>query len=259
MKLSFEKYHGAGNDFIMLDGWNHVPEISHQQIRLLCDRHFGIGADGLMILKRHDQFDFEMLYYNADGAPGSMCGNGGRCISRFAMEKKYVGEKIEFLASDGPHTALMLPDNYIGLRMNDVSEVEIKGVDMFIDTGSPHYIRVVENVSELDVFAEGRKVRFNEEYKAQGTNVNFVMPYADGYFVRTYERGVEAETLSCGTGVTAVALSTAYRDNSKGNNNIKIFTTGGELRVRFHFDGTKFEDVWLEGPAERVFQGVIEI
>ena len=259
MKLTFEKYHGAGNDFIILDGWNQVPELSHQQIRLLCDRHFGIGADGLMIIKPHTVFAFEMLYYNSDGAPGSMCGNGGRCITRFAMGKKYVGEKAVFLANDGPHEAVLLPDHYIGLQMKNVDCVINKGADLFIDTGSPHYIRKVDNVSELDVCSEGRKIRFNEEYKSHGTNVNFVMPFADGFFVRTYERGVEAETLSCGTGVTAVALSTAYIEKSTGNNNIKIFTRGGELRVRFHFDGTKFNDIWLEGPAEFVFQGVIEI
>lgn len=259
MELSFEKYHGAGNDFVIIDGWEHSPGLSHSQIRLLCDRHFGIGADGLMIIRKHPDYDFEMLYYNADGAPGSMCGNGGRCIVKYAISKLYAGHSVRFLASDGLHLAKVLPDDYIGLEMVDVHEIKNYEKDLFLNTGSPHYIRLVENVSETDVVQEGRLIRYNEEFKKQGTNVNFVMPFSDGFFVRTYERGVENETLSCGTGVTAVALASAWKNKLQGNQQVKIYTKGGELQVRFNYDGDHFSNIWLEGPAEFVFKGVMSI
>ncbi len=259
MKLLFDKYQGAGNDFIIVDGWSKVPELSHTQIRELCDRHFGIGADGLMVIRKHLGFDFEMLYYNSDGALGSMCGNGGRCIVKYAITKEYVGSSVRFLASDGMHQAKLLPDGYIGLEMGDVDEIKRYNQDLFLNTGSPHYIRMVDNVSDTDVVKEGRAIRYSDEFGRRGTNVNFVMPYSDGFYVRTYERGVEDETLSCGTGVTAVALSTVWQEPRIGDHQIKIYTKGGELQVRFYYDGVKFSNIWLEGPAELVYKGEIDL
>ena len=259
MKLLFDKYQGAGNDFIIVDGWYHVPELSHTHIRELCDRHFGIGADGLMVIRKHPEFDFEMLYYNSDGAPGSMCGNGGRCIVKFAITREYVGSSVRFLASDGMHRAKLLPDGYIGLEMGDVEEVKRFNHDLFLNTGSPHYIRMVDNVSDTDVVKDGRAIRYGDEFGKKGTNVNFVMPYSDGFYVRTYERGVEDETLSCGTGVTAVALASAWLDRKTGDHQVKIYTKGGEQQVGFSFDGEKFCNIWLEGPAELVFKGEINL
>lgn len=259
MKLSFEKYQGAGNDFVIIDGWNLQPDFTHNNIRDLCDRHFGIGADGLMIIRQHPEFDFEMLYYNSDGAPGSMCGNGGRCIVKFAISHGYAGDTVRFLASDGLHLAKFLPDNHIGLQMGDVDSVTEYQQDLFLNTGSPHYIRYVDNVSVTDVVTEGRLIRNNDVFASKGTNVNFVMPYADGFFVRTYERGVEDETLSCGTGVTAVALAAGWKEKNTGNQQVKIYTKGGELQVKFDYSNNRFTNIWLEGPAEFVFKGEITI
>jgi diaminopimelate epimerase len=257
MKINFEKYQGAGNDFVIIDQWNAPFDLSLADISLLCNRHFGVGADGLMMLRQHPRFDFEMLYFNSDGAPGSMCGNGGRCISRMAFEKGYTKRESLFLASDGMHEAIILDDDAVKLKMKDTDNIVRMNDDYFLNTGSPHYIRCVEQLDELDVVGEGRKVRNSTEFRPDGTNVNFIMPYKDGFYVRTYERGVEDETLSCGTGVTAVALSVIGQRGDHGNHQVKIYTQGGELSVYFNFTGEGFNNVWLEGPAKKVFEGVI--
>lgn len=259
MKITFEKYEGAGNDFILIDQWDHRYELSGEVVNLLCDRHFGIGGDGLMLLRRHPEFDFEMVYYNADGAPGSMCGNGGRCIARMAFTKGYTRQSARFIASDGPHIAKIMDEWKVQLQMMDTTGVQRFGDDLFLDTGSPHYIRQVKQVSETDVVGEGRSIRYNDTFRANGTNVNFMMPFEDGYFVRTYERGVEDETLSCGTGVTAAALAAAWQQQLTGAQSVKIHTRGGLLAVHFNARGDVFTDIWLEGPAKKVFEGVITI
>lgn len=258
MNLSFFKYQGAGNDFIVLDGRGSVPSLSAEQIAALCHRRTGIGADGLMILLAHSDFDFEMKYYNADGREGSLCGNGGRCLTRFASDIGINQKEFRFLASDGPHEARLAENGWIHLHMLPVNSIDHRGADAILHTGSPHYIRMVEDVQHFPVVEEGKRIRYNKEFSEQGINVNFVQRVPRGLWVRTYERGVEDETLSCGTGVTAAALACAGESREKQQT--AIFTRGGELAVIFTKTGEhSFEDIWLCGPAERVFTGKIEL
>lgn len=258
MKRTFYKYEGTGNDFILFDDRENSFDASNvKQIAKLCDRRFGIGADGLMLLRNKEGYDFEMVYFNSDGNPSSMCGNGGRCISRFAKDIGAVNKtEVRFLAVDGAHIAI-IGDETVKLKMNDVNEIENGNDFFFLSTGSPHYIRFTENVPQMDVFGEGKKIRNSERFKKEGTNVNFVMQENGGIFVRTYERGVEDETLSCGTGVTASALAAAVKGiASSGKCSVK--TRGGNLTVHFKQEGNRFSEVWLEGPATFVFKGEIE-
>ncbi len=262
MQLEFYKYQGTGNDFIILDGWENQFELSTSTISNLCDRRFGVGADGLMIIKKHLHYDFEMLYFNADGLAGSMCGNGGRCLVQFAYNRGYIGVQSNFIATDGEHNAIIdLNRNWISLQMGDVDEVKLReGGDCFVNTGSPHIVRWVNNADKVDVVAEGKFIRNSIEFKQYGTNVNFVEVVNSKMFVRTFERGVEDETLSCGTGVTASVLATAA--TNKINNNIsgcKVITLGGELFVKFERKEKAFVNIWLEGPAKFVFKGFIDI
>lgn len=259
MKLPFYKYQGAGNDFILIDnrdlGFNHhQPEL----IEKLCDRRFGIGGDGLMCLENYDGFDFKMVYYNADGQPSSMCGNGGRCIVAFAKFLNVIENETKFLAVDGPHYAKISENgNWVSLQMIDVETFKKDGDAFVINTGSPHYIKFAEAVADINVFEEGRKIRYNETYKTEGININFVEPQSQHLFVRTYERGVEDETYACGTGVTAVALANAIKNNQTGLIETPIKVLGGILSIRFNYDGEKFTNIFLEGPAKLVFEGVL--
>ncbi len=261
MQLKFYKYEGAGNDFILIDNRKHV--FSHAEkpelIKKLCDRHFGIGADGLMVLEEKEGFDFEMIYYNADGLQGSMCGNGGRCITAFAKHLQLINDETNFLAVDGPHYAKISENTWVSLQMIDVSEIRMDGDAFVLNTGSPHYVLTVSDLKDLDVFTEGKAIRNNSTYKAEGINVNFVEDKGDHYYVRTYERGVENETYACGTGVTAVALAMAKKKDQKGHIQTSIRVPGGHLGVRFNYDGSTFKDVFLEGPATFVFSGIIDI
>lgn len=257
MKIEFSKYQGTGNDFVLLDNRKGMySDLSKAEIELLCDRRFGIGADGLMMLNEAKGYDFEMKYFNADGAPGSMCGNGGRCISAFALRLGIVQDECDFIAFDGPHKA-KFADGLVSLKMNPVNEVRKFNGDVFLNTGSPHYIRFCNGVASLDVVQEGRAVRYSPQFKAEGVNVNFVESVsADHIFVRTYERGVEDETYSCGTGVTASAIAVA--SDRDGNQQISVKTKGGALSVSFEKSGTGYDDIWLTGPADFVFSGSIE-
>jgi diaminopimelate epimerase len=260
MKRTFFKYEGTGNDFILFDDReNSFDGNNSKLISRLCDRRFGIGADGLMLLRNKKGFDFEMVYFNSDGNPSSMCGNGGRCISRFANDIGAVKKnEVTFMAIDGEHTAIIGPET-VKLKMNDVSEIE-SGTDFFfLSTGSPHYVKFMEAVSELDVYAEGKKIRNSERFRKEGTNVNFVSPDNGGIFVRTYERGVEDETLSCGTGVTASALAASLKGIVPATDKCAVHTRGGNLSVHFKREGNHFTNVWLEGPATFVFKGEIEL
>jgi diaminopimelate epimerase len=262
MYLKFSKYHGTGNDFIIVDNWKKVISLNQQIISKLCHRRFGIGADGLMLLQPgKDNSDFEMIYYNADGNESTMCGNGGRCIAAFAFRLKIIKNKTRFLAVDGIHEAeLTAPDN-VRLKMNDVSDIEANSDFCFLNTGSPHYVKLVDDISGIDVFHKGREIRYSNRFGKEGTNVNFVRDLGDNtLFVRTYERGVENETLSCGTGVVAAAISLHYlKKAGNGKNLIKIKTSGGNLTVSFNHHMGKYTDIWLEGPATFVFEGEIEI
>jgi diaminopimelate epimerase len=259
MKLHFYKYHGTGNDFILVDNRDERIQLSEENIAQMCRRHFGIGADGLMELKSAPGYDFKMVYYNADGKEGSMCGNGGRCLVKFAH---YVGihkSEFKFTAIDGDHYASIEVNGWVRLKMKNVDGLERNGNFDVLDTGSPHYVKSVTEIKTMDVVKEGKAIRYSEKYKEQGVNVNFVEAVsATKLFVRTYERGVEDETFSCGTGVTAAAIVNAHND--RGFNHVDIRTLGGKLYVEFdRKDENVFEDVWLAGPAEKVFDGFIEL
>lgn len=260
MNLRFSKYHGAGNDFIMVDIRNNEDlNLSAETISNLCDRHFGIGADGLIILNESEDYDFRMDYYNSDGLPGSMCGNGGRCTMAFAMLNGWASEKCTFEASDGAHQAFALSDGRIKLELKPVIHVSEVSSGYYLNTGSPHLVIFIEDIDTMDVYTIGRKHRYDNAYPS-GTNVNFVEFQEDGIKVRTYERGVEAETLSCGTGVTASALA-AFQKRITLGNSVKVQTLGGMLQVDFKhvMDENKFTDIFLTGPVERVFDGNVEI
>jgi diaminopimelate epimerase len=261
MKLHFYKYQGAGNDFILVD--NRTEMVDHHNpalISRLCDRRFGIGADGIMFLQVHQSYDFEMVYYNADGQPSSMCGNGGRCIAAFAKYLGIIGEETTFLAVDGPHYAkISVSGDWVSLQMNDVDQISADGDAFVLNTGSPHYVSLVEGLKEKDVYKDGYAIRNNATYKAAGINVNFAEALAEGYFVRTFERGVEDETWACGTGVTAVALAMAKHKGLSGSINTPIKVLGGDLNIRFRYDGEKFTDIYLEGPAVMAFEGEVKL
>lgn len=261
MKVHFYKYQGTGNDFVILD--NRKGEYSNlttEQIKFLCDRRFGIGADGLMLLNVKAPFDFEMKYYNADGRESSMCGNGGRCLVKFAYHMGIHRNSYLFSAVDGDHEAEIDLDGTVSLRMRDVYEVKpVNGGDYILNTGSPHYVRIVNDLDTLDVFKNGRSIRNSEKFIKEGINVNFVQQNNDDeIFVRTYERGVEDETLSCGTGVTAAALACYH--NETGYNDVVVITKGGKLNVEYdRVDDNFYKNIWLSGPAEKVFEGDIEL
>ena len=251
--LQFHKYQGTGNDFVIIDNRKGVfNRNDNALVKLLCDRRFGVGADGLMLLQNHSDYDFEMVYYNADGNEGSMCGNGGRCLVKFAYDISVIGEKTTFIAVDGEHEASVV-EGKVHLKMIPVNEIEHNESFDYMDTGSPHYVEYVTNIQNLDVVAKGSAIRYNDRFKAIGTNVNFVEISGESQLsVRTYERGVEDETLSCGTGVTACALSASLKGHQSP---IKMKVQGGELAVSFEKTSTGFDNIFLIGPAEKVFEG----
>jgi len=257
--MHFYKYQGTGNDFIILDNRSMTYNaLTTERIKFLCDRRFGIGADGLMLLNTMPGYDFEMKYYNSDGRESSLCGNGSRCLVRFAHDIGMHKNNYHFIASDGAHEAEIDVDGKISVKMKDVEDVREYHGDSILDTGSPHYVKIVSDVMDYDVFHKGMDIRHSPEFAKEGINVNFVeQKRSDEIIVRTYERGVEDETLSCGTGVTASAL-VAYH-NECGYNDVTVITRGGKLTVRF--DRTpmgSFVNVWLSGPAEKVFEGDIQ-
>ncbi len=260
MLLTFYKYQGAGNDFILID--NRLSPIDHTDealIQRLCHRRFGIGADGVMFLQNREGYDFEMVYYNADGKPSSMCGNGGRCIVAFAAQLGVIRQDTTFLAVDGPHYAKISGGGWVSLQMINVDTIGRDGEAFVLNTGSPHYVACTSGLQEKDVFLEGRKIRNNDTYRQEGINVNFVEDLGDHYFVRTFERGVEDETFACGTGVTAVAMAMAVKKGLSGRISTAVSVLGGQLNVRFDYDGSVFSNVFLEGPATFVFKGEIGI
>ena len=261
MKLTFTKYHGTGNDFIIIDNrlihW--LP--GKEEVSSLCDRHVGIGADGLMLLSTRSGYDFAMNYYNSDGNESTLCGNGGRCMTAFAKSLGLVGNRAHFWAVDGGHNAEISAigeDCTYRIKMKDTFIDKVYNDGMFIDTGSPHFVKFAADVSHIDVFTEGRRLRYDERFAPGGTNVDFVEQLAEGLFVRSYERGVEDETLSCGTGVTASAIAAASV-NRLNQGFYHIETPGGNLKVSFIQTGTLFSEIWLEGPATFVFKGEIEV
>lgn len=258
MTLDFYKYQGTGNDFVIIDNREGLIQLSPEQVAFLCDRRFGIGADGLMMLQQTAGYDFEMIYINADGKPSSMCGNGGRCLTRFAYDMGIHKDKYSFIAVDGPHEATLSDNGWVHLKMKDVQGIHEHNGHSVLDTGSPHYVKPVNDVMGLDVYHEGREIRYSRTYEKNGINVNFVEQNGHKIIVRTYERGVEDETYSCGTGVTASALVFAHNDN--GFNRVEIQTKGGHLAVEFDKTAEDvFENIWLCGPATFVYKGTINI
>lgn len=256
--MNFSKYQGTGNDFIIIDNRNNKITLTTEQVAKLCDRKFGIGADGLMLLQSKEGYDFEMIYFNADGNESSMCGNGGRCLTQFAFDNGIKKEQYKFLAIDGEHESLIAENGWIHLKMIDVNEIKNHHGEYILNTGSPHYIKHVSNIREIDVYKLGSEIRYSKEFEEKGINVNFVERLEkDKIFVRTYERGVEDETLSCGTGVTASAL--VFYHNNLGFNRIEVKTLGGNLAVEFDKkEETSYSNIWLCGAATFVFKGHIE-
>ena len=260
MGVKFEKYHGTGNDFILIDGRAaDFRRPGNDVIKRLCDRRFGIGGDGLIIIQSSSKADFAMKYYNSDGQEGTMCGNGGRCAAAYCSKLGLTGGKARFESNDGIHLAELIAPDYVRLHMQDVVSVSEYPDHFELDTGSPHYVMFVNEVNDLDIHRMGSEIRNSVPYKASGINVNFVSDYRDGIFVRTYERGVEAETWSCGTGVVASAICAAIRTKSD-KYAYPVYTLGGKLELTFYRkpDG-RFTDIILAGPAEFVFEGTIEI
>jgi diaminopimelate epimerase len=259
MEINFYKYQGTGNDFIMINNTSGEVKLSDKQVVALCDRRFGIGSDGLILLNKHPEHQFEMDFYNPD-ASKSFCGNGSRCAVAFAHYLGLIKEDCSFMAIDGAHKAKIdASKNWVQVKMLEAGLPQIFEEDLFLYTGSPHYLKFCDNVDEVSLLAEGSKIRYSEPFKPAGTNVNFVELISNAIKIRTYERGVENETLSCGTGVTAAALGSAYKH--KLNSPIKVQARGGELLVSFKFNSKtqKFEDIWLQGEAKQVFKGKISI
>ena len=260
MLLTFHKYQGTGNDFVILaNEQDQLPPLSKRQIEHLCHRHLGVGADGLMMVQKVAGYDFGMKYYNADGLESSMCGNGGRCLVMFAHNNGIRKSTYRFMAADGEHEAEIDDHGQVRLKMKDVQEVTYHNGYTLLNTGSPHFVKFVNDVENVDVLETGRDIRYSEPFAAEGINVNFVETLKqDSIYVRTYERGVEDETMSCGTGVTAAALLSAHNEN--GFNTVKVKTPGGILSVEYNkINDNSFSDIWLCGPALFVFKGTIEI
>lgn len=254
--MKFYKYQGTGNDFIMVDNRSNIFDIKNTiLIEKLCHRRFGIGADGFILLENEQGFDFKMVYFNSDGNQSSMCGNGGRCIVKFAHDIGVIGDKTSFLAIDGPHDAY-IEKGLVHLKMIDVNQIENNEDHFYMNTGSPHYVKTVKDIKDFPVYEEGKKIRNNDRFKEKGTNVNFTEKKEDILHVRTYERGVEDETYSCGTGVTAAAIAASYTGMSSP---IRINTLGGELSISFSKTTEGFNNVFLIGPAQKVFEGNLTI
>ncbi len=260
MQLEFYKYQGTGNDFVMIDNRSgFFPKGNVQLVARLCDRRFGIGADGLILLENDSETDFKMVYYNSDGNPSSMCGNGGRCLVAFAKDLNVIENNCTFIATDGLHHASVANDGIVSLQMIDVADIKKEADYTFMNTGSPHHVQMVEDLEHYNVKENGAALRYGSLYGAAGSNINFVKKInEDTFSLRTYERGVEDETLACGTGATAVAIAM----NAAGQTNassINLNVEGGKLAVSFDKMGDVFTNVFLIGPAKFVFKGVIEI
>jgi len=259
MQIKFYKYQGTGNDFVILDGMSIAYDLSTEQVALLCDRKFGIGADGLMILAPSDNTDFTMVYYNSDGNQSTMCGNGGRCISMFAKHQGYIDSNTTFEAIDGIHQAKLLDTGIVELEMIDVDAIECVDPVYVLNTGSPHYIKFAD-ADDPDILEFGKRIRYNERFESEGINVNLVKREAEGISIKTYERGVEDETLSCGTGVTAAAISSVIKTDKMGVQIVPVSAVGGSLYVKLNRVGKQsFKNIWLCGPAEKVFEGTFEL
>jgi diaminopimelate epimerase len=258
MNITFYKYQGTGNDFVLVDNRTGVFDRDRRDVvAQICNRRFGIGADGFILLQNKEGYDFEMVYYNADGNESTMCGNGGRCIVQFAFDLGVIGATTRFLAVDGAHDA-QVKEGLVHLHMIDVDLVNDLGEEtFFLNTGSPHYVKQVSNIETFPIVDAGKKIRYSDAFAPGGTNVNFMEMQDRVLFVRTYERGVEDETYSCGTGVTAAAIAAAKLGAPVP---VAIKTLGGNLQVSFSkTEGNTYSNIYLIGPAKRVFEGQIDV
>ena len=258
MKFRFHKYQGTGNDFIMIDDREALfPQDDIAYIAHCCDRRFGIGADGLILIQNHPTADFKMVYFNADGRESTLCGNGARCTVSFAASLGIIENQATFMAIDGRHTATIENDQTVALRMHDVSDFRCEKDHTFLDTGSPHHVTMVTDLPQFAVVKKGREIRNGAPYFEEGSNVNFVEKVDKNTFaIRTYERGVEDETLSCGTGATAVALA-MHKTGVTTAQRLNILVEGGELTVSFQAEESAYTNIDLQGPATFVFEGEI--
>ena len=252
MRLIFDKYQGAGNDFIIIDNRDGKQNLSSEKISILCDRRFGIGADGLILVEKSDSADFAMKFYNSDGKTASMCGNGGRCIAKYAFNNKIASKTMKFTAEDGIHEASIIDNDTVRIKMIDVKGITAFDDGMWTNTGVPHFVKFVDDITKVNVNAEGRKLADDKRFAPERTNVNFI-DNADGYRIATYERGVEGETLACGTGTVATALCINAKTGLPSP--ISIKAKGGALKVYFEKNNCGYKNIWLEGPAIKVFEG----
>jgi diaminopimelate epimerase len=252
MKLKFEKYQGAGNDFIIINNTDKSINLTPEQIQKLCDRHFGIGADGLIELTKSDKSDFSMVFYNPDGYGANMCGNGGRCIAKYAFDHNIAGKNMKFSADDGVHEACIIDDENVRIKMIDVNGITIFDDGMWTNTGVPHFVKFVDDTDQIDINTEGRKLADDKRFAPERTNVNFI-DNKNGFRIRTYERGVEGETLACGTGnvASALCINTKYSNASP----ITLKTKASRLKVFFEKNNNGYTNIWLEGPAIKIFEG----
>jgi diaminopimelate epimerase len=259
MGLQFYKYQGTGNDFVIIDNRLETFSKNTQLIKKLCDRRFGVGGDGLILLENDSDTDFKMVYYNSDGNESSMCGNGGRCLVAFAKKLQIFDTNVTFIAVDGVHHATINSDETVSLQMKNVDEIAVSDNYTFMNTGSPHHIEMVHDVKNFNVKEAGSEIRYSDLYGNLGSNVNFVEQINhDTFAVRTYERGVEDETLSCGTGVTAAAIA-MFVTGKTTSKEVNLNVEGGLLKVKFDSDNTYFTNVFLIGPATLVFSGTFQI
>ncbi len=259
MEFEFQKYHGAGNDFILIsDDSKKFPTTDSNKIRFLCNRKFGIGADGLIIIRKHEKFDFEMFYFNSDGIEGSLCGNGSRCAVAFGINNGFLDKNVVFKAVDGVHYAKAESNNIFSISFENLKSIKRNLDSLFLNTGSPHHVELVQNLDNINVKEKGSLIRYGAKYKKEGVNVNFMkIMGANKIKLRTYERGVEDETLSCGTGAVASSIAAHFLKLIKVDE-IKVETLGGTLEVKFKFDSGLYEDIYLKGPAKKIFSGKIK-
>ena len=252
MKLKFDKYQGAGNDFVIINNLDGKYDLSEEQIAKLCDRRFGIGADGLILVEKSNEADFAMKFYNSDGKTASMCGNGGRCIARYAFDHRIAPEAMKFIADDGIHEAEIIDSENVRIKMIDVCGIKIFDDGMWANTGVPHFVKFVDDIDDVDIDSDGCRLADDKRFAPERTNVNFT-DNANGFRLRTYERGVEGETLACGTGTVATALCINTKDGISSP--ITLKAKGGLLKVYFEKNNNRYENIWLEGPAIKVFEG----
>ena len=256
--IKFYKYNGTGNDFIMIDNRDqHFDSTNRELINTLCTRHFGVGADGLILLENEPGYDFKMVYFNSDGNQSTMCGNGGRCIIQFAHDLKIIDTETTFIAIDGPHKGKVLAD-VISLQMQDVNNINVNETRSELDTGSPHYVEFMNEIPQEDFVQIARKIRINAPYTNEGINVNFASSQNNKITMRTYERGVEDETLACGTGATAVAIA-AHKNGLVSLKSIPVKVKGGDLNISFDVENGIYTNIWLTGPAQFVFEGKVKL